>query len=182
MPGWGRSMWYGRCTLGGGGAGSVGSLSSSGVESAGGGCGGLGVRGGVGVFGGCAGLELTSSLSLPSSGVGVLGGGCGGGDGRVTVCVCYWVRVVSGVRRGCDVAAAPSSSVDESQIACSAADRRGLTNILVVGVVSQPRPGNLPKHFEVGALKMRLRNVLMAAKAASVGRGVPPRLALRAEP
>ena len=31
MPGWGRSMWYGRCTLGGRGAGSEGSLSSSGV-------------------------------------------------------------------------------------------------------------------------------------------------------
>eukprot|EP00966_Prymnesium_polylepis_P041846 972039-Prymnesium_polylepis.1 len=41
-------------------------------------------------------------------------------------------------------------------IACSAADRRWLTNI---GVVSQPRPGKLPKHFEVGGLKMRLRNV-----------------------
>eukprot|EP00966_Prymnesium_polylepis_P156298 3610900-Prymnesium_polylepis.1 len=97
MPGWGRSMWHGRCSLGGGGC----------------------------RFRGFAVLVW-----------GVWG--CGGA-------VCRgWVvgGVVGAASSSVDASAAPSSSsVDASQIACSVADRRGLTNI---GVVSPPRPGKLP--------------------------------------
>eukprot|EP00966_Prymnesium_polylepis_P093875 2172658-Prymnesium_polylepis.2 len=103
MPGWGRSMWYGRWTLGGG-------------------------------------VPVPRVRCPRLSGVGVC-------RGWVVGCV------VGAASSSVDAsAAASSSSIDASQIACSAADRRGLTNI---GVVSQPRPGKLPKNFEVGALKRR---------------------------
>ena len=122
MPGWGRSMWCGWSTPGGGGAGTGGSSSSSWVFG-----GAEGVLGGWVVRGAGGGSSTSSWVFRGAEGV-----------------LCGWVEggAVGAASSSADAAAAASSSmVDVSRVVCSAAERRGL---VISGVVSQPRPGRLP--------------------------------------